>query len=331
MLQRLAATDGIRLAGVGTQPDRAQGRKRHLAPTPVGAAAAELGLAADKPANVNAPDFLERLRSLVLDLIVVVSFGQLLKPALFTLPRCGCLNAHASLLPRHRGASPIQAAILAGDAETGISFMQIDQGLDTGPVYRQVRLPLRGDETGDSLESTLAELGAAHLPACVRDVCAGGVQPVAQPDADATLVRKIKKEQGLLDWRQDCRQLERQIRAFHPWPGTWFHLPSAKGLRRVAVTAARVRPDLCAAAGEIVQADAHAWVVACGSGALELSRVIPEGRGEMGAAEFLRGCPVATGTRLEHDINLFTDKSNPQHETDLDQRRRPGDPGRRGE
>ncbi len=301
VLRHLAAATeaGLFLAGVGTQPDRPQGRNRQSAPTPVGEAANALGLTADKPEQANAPEFLARLRALELDVAVVVSYGQLLREEFFNLPRCGCLNVHASLLPRHRGASPIQAAILGGDPETGISFMRIDRGLDTGPVYRQIRQPLTGTETAAALETTLGKLAAEHVAGCLRQICRDGLTPQPQPQPGVTVARKIRKEQGLLDWRLPAAQLERQIRAFHPWPGTWFLLPTAKGPRRVTATAAGVRPELSGPAGEVLQADRRSWVVACGEGGLEIRRVVPEGRGEMDAAEFLRGCPVAAGTRLE--------------------------------
>ncbi|MFA4945186.1 MAG: methionyl-tRNA formyltransferase [Lentisphaeria bacterium] len=323
-----AAPAGLVLAGVGTQPDRPRGRHRALAPTPIGAEALRLGLAPDRPACANAPEFVAHLRQLDLDLAVVVAYGQLLKEPLFTAPRHGCLNVHASLLPRHRGASPVQAAILAGDGETGVSFMRIDRGLDTGPVWRQIRLPLRGTETADALETALGELAAAHLAECITAICRAGLQPVPQPAAGATVARKITKGQGLLDWTADCGRLERQVRAFHPWPGTWFFLPTPKGRRRVMVTAVRPRPAVDAHPGCVVQADQDAWIVACGHGALELGRVVPEGRGEMNVAEFLRGCPVATGTRLANDSNLSTEL-HPTHEADPHQCRGPGDPGRR--
>lgn len=300
LLERLTQVPEVQVTGVATQPDRPQGRQRRRAPTPIGEAAAGLGWPVDKPADVNAAEFGEGLRALALDLIVVVSYGQILRAALLGLPRFGCLNVHASLLPRHRGAAPIQAAILDGDAETGVSFMRMDAGLDTGPVYSQVRLPLSGCETAVELQVALAGLAADHIVPCVQAVCRAGLPPAAQCEAEATVARKIVKERGRLDWRVDADLLARQVRAFQPWPGSWFDLPTPKGRRRLVVTAAAVeavpeaRPP-----GVMFQADQHGWRVACGQGALKLERVVPEGRGEMTAAEFLRGCLVLPGTRLE--------------------------------
>jgi len=300
VLRQLAAAQDMVLVGVGTQPDREQGRQRHLSPTAIGQAATALGRDADRLATVSAPEFLQRLNALTLDLVVVVAFGQILKKDLLALPRCGCLNVHASLLPRHRGASPVQAAILAGDAETGVTFMRMDEGLDTGPVYEQVHLRLTGTETASALAAALADLAATGLPDCIRRVCRDGLAACPQPAAGVTVARKLRKEQGRVDWRRDSGALERQVRAFFPWPGSWFDLPALRGTKRIAVTTA-ARVDALpgeGVAGQVVQADQHGWVVACGSGGLRLERLTPEGRGDMTAAEFLRGCPVRVGTRL---------------------------------
>lgn len=308
-LKRLGTEPGILLVGVGTQPDRPQGRHRHLAPTPLGKAALDLGLPVQRPDNVNTPESLEFLRSLDLDLIVVASYGQILREPLLNLPRFGCLNLHASLLPKYRGASPVQAAILAGDPETGVSFMKLDKGLDTGPVYEVVRMPLDGSETGAALEQALAELAAEHVGACIRRVCREGLVPQPQPATGISLTRKLKKEQGRIDWRQSSSELLRHVRAYHPWPGSWFDLPTAHGPRRMLVTMAEAfQGELPAetAPGEVVQADAHGWVVACGGGGgLRLDRVVPGGQREMSSAEFLRGCPVPAGTRLDAEQTTF--------------------------
>lgn len=301
VLERLVAAPEVLLVGVGTQPDRPAGRNRHLAPTPVGAAAARLGLAADRLVTINAAECLERLAALRPDVMVVVSFGQLLREPALTLPRWGCLNVHASLLPRHRGAAPIQAAILAGDAEAGVSFMSMDQGLDTGPVYEQARLPLAGDETAGVLEQRLARLAADALAPCLWRVCREGRQAVAQAHAEATVARKLKKEDGHLDWRLDAALLARRVRAFQPWPGAWCELRASKGTRRLIVTAATSEAAVAgasAAPGTVLRADRHQWSIACGAGSLRLERVIPEGRGEMGAADFLRGHALQPGQSL---------------------------------
>jgi methionyl-tRNA formyltransferase len=295
-LQSLMASPRIQLVGIGTQPDRPKGRRRHLSPTPVGAFAAEHSLAADKPASVNAPEFLARLQELSLDLVVVIAFGQILGRRLLELPRLGCLNVHASLLPRHRGASPVRAALLAGDSEAGITFMKMDAGLDTGPIYRQARVAVAPQDTAASLEDKLAALASTELVPTVVQIVREQIQPVPQDDSQATYAPKISKADGRLDWCRPARILERQVRAFFPWPMAFFTLP---GGRRVQVTQAMVTGvDLNAEAGEVVQADKHGWVVACGEDALELQQVVPEGKSEMTGVEFVRGARLAPGIRL---------------------------------
>lgn len=301
LLRALARAPEVQLVGMGTQPARPQGRHRHLAPTPIGELAADtLNLTADTPLNVNDPAFLERLRSLQPEIVVVVAYGQILRDELISLPPRGYLNAHASLLPRYRGAAPVQAAILAGDAETGISFMKIDHGVDTGPVYEQHRLALDGTETELALETRLGDLAAAHLAGCLWRVCRGGLQPIPQPATGVSVARKLKKIDGRLDWRQPATELERRVRAFSPWPGAYFELPSPKGARRILVTRGEVvaADTTPAVPGQVLRVDQQEWQVACGSGALRLARVVPEGRGEMSAAEFLRGCHVDAGTLI---------------------------------
>lgn len=313
-LERLAQCPGICLVGVGTQPDRPMGRRQHLTPTPIGEAAAALGLPPDKPLRARDAAFLARLRDLDLDLVVVIAYGQLLPGDLLVIPRHGCLNAHASLLPRHRGASPIQAAILAGDPESGLSFMRLDPGLDTGPVYRAVPVPLAPDETALTLQVRLAQLTARELPDCIRAVCREGLVPRPQPDAGVTLARKISKEQGQLDWTREAVCLERQVRAFQPWPGSWFLLPTMRGPRRVVVTAAAVAPVPPAQAipGLVCRADEQGFDIACGRDGLRLVRVTPEGRHDMTAGAFLRGCPVAPGTRLHSPATFSGTRPEPK-------------------
>ena len=321
-LEQLFHAPDIQLVGVGTQPDRPQGRNRRLAPTPLGQAAQQLGITPDKPGNPNDLSFLNRLRELALEIIIVIAYGHLLRDALLALPRFGCLNVHASLLPRHRGAAPIQAAILTGDPETGISFMRMDQGLDTGPVYIQYQVPLEGTETAATLEPRLAQVAGEHVVDLVRRICRQGLKPSPQPAAGATVARKLQKDSGRIHWDLEAAQVARQVRAYQPWPGAWFLLPAPKGTRRLTVTVARAVPLGLAAAipGEVIQADPKGWVIACGRDAIQLERVIPDGRGEMTAPEFLRGCPVASKLIL----NNFSPEGQQTatHETHIDQLRR---------
>lgn len=289
----------IDLVGIGTQPDKAAGRKKRLMPTPVGEYAEENGRTIDKPDTVNSTDFLDKLRSLALDLIVVISFGQLLKTPILNLPEFGCLNIHASLLPKYRGASPINAAILNGDPKTGISFMKMDEGLDTGPVYESRDLLLNGSETAESLETSLGELAAEHVEQCIVKICCEGLQPVQQPEESVVYAKKIKKSDGEIDWNLPAIHLERFVRAYNPWPKAWFRLPSKNGEKRIQITEAEmIQPAEAASPGTVLQADKHGFVICCGKGALSVKRIVPAGKKEMCSDEFLRGCRLSSGAML---------------------------------
>lgn len=299
LLDVLAADRRVRLAGVGTQPDRPRGRRLEPEPTPVGMRAAQIGIPAERVPSVNDEAFLERLRRLSPEVVVVASFGQIFRTPLLALPRRGCLNVHASLLPRHRGASPISAAILAGDERTGITFMRVDAGLDTGPIFRQFPLPIAPDDTAESLETRLGTLAAETLVDCLVAVAADLV-PTPQPAQGATYAPRLTKEDGLVDWARPARHIERQVRAMIPWPIAYTTLPAALGSRRLQILAAAVEPSPAPPAppGEVLRAEADALLVACGEGCLRLLRVRAEGRNALGAADFLRGCRLQAGSRL---------------------------------
>ncbi len=290
-LLNLAGQQRIELLGAGTQPDRPAGRKQQLMPTPVGVFAAERGLAIDKFPSLNDGAAELRLKALSPDFLVVVSYGQLLKRPLLELPRLGCVNVHASLLPRYRGASPIAHAIANRDAMTGISFMDMEIGLDTGKVFQAYNLVLDGTEYADALEITLGKLAAAHLFEVLDGIAAGRLPGVAQDPALVTVTRKIKKSDGVIDWQRSATEIEAAVRAYTPWPGAGFVLDSGKGPQRMTLARARIVPNLAGGApGEIVQADRHGWVVACGTDALEFVEVVPPGKKAMSGANFLNGC-----------------------------------------
>lgn len=295
----MAGSSEVDLCGVGTQPDRPAGRQRHLQATPVGACADRLGIPCQRVAKVNDPVFLDELEALHPDVIVVASFGQLLKQRLIDLAPYGCLNLHASLLPRHRGASPIQAAILAGDPTTGISFMRIDAGLDTGGVYEQIALPIDPAESAGELEARLARLAADHLCRVLREIVAGRLVAIPQPSEGVTVARKIAKQAGRIDWTLSADAIARQVRAFNPWPRADTQVPAGAARRRVQIMAAEAVPRaLAAAPGTVLTADATDWLVACGDGALRILRVVPEGKAEMPAPDFLRGARITPGAIL---------------------------------
>lgn len=316
VLQALIGDSRFRLLGIGTQPDRPAGRKRVPTPTPVGQFCAENQLQAAKPLSVNRPEFLDMLRVLAPEIVVVASFGQLLKTDILTLPKFGCFNVHSSLLPRWRGASPINAAILHGDAEAGVCFMAMDQGLDTGGVYDTIRIPLTGRETAETLEETMARLAAECIGDCLVRVCREGLAAVPQPAEGMTYAPKLKKDDGLISWANPAQVIERQVRGLLPWPRAHFQLATPKGPCNLQVTQAEPLPLPAGQyrPGDVIQADNNGWVVACGEDALALRRVIPEGRQEMAAADFMRGHRVPVGSNLNPLITVET-----THETDSHQ------------
>jgi len=291
--ERLVDFDAIEVVGIATQPDRPVGRKKVLTPTPVGRWAGERGLDTFKPLSVNSEEFLSVIRGLAPDILLVASFGQILKRDLLETPSIAPVNIHASILPRHRGASPIAAAILAGDGKTGVSFMRMDEGLDTGPVYRIFELEI-GLMNAAELESALGDLAAERVEEMVLEVASGEAVPREQDHSAATLTKKIRKSDGAVDWISPADLLARMVRAYHPWPGAFFFIDTPKRRMRITITAAEPAEqrsgDVSAEPGVTLDAD-DAWIVACGDGALAIRRLIPEGGREMSAAEFLRGRP----------------------------------------
>ena len=289
VLKACAASSELELVGVGTQPDRAAGRRGRLSPTPVGAAAEAAGLSVDKSPDVNAPEFLEKLRSSAPDMVLVVSFGQLLRQALLELPRFGCVNVHASLLPRYRGASPIVQALLHRDAETGVCFMRMEKGLDTGAVYRTLKFPLHGDEYADDLEQRLGELAGDAVAETLAGIASGRYLPVEQDHAAATVCRKIRKDDAWIDWRRSAAEIAAMVRAYHPWPGARCRVRRSSGdsvltLRRVETASGKIL-----APGEVAVPDRRTLLVGCGDGALRLLEITPESSKTMDAAAYLNG------------------------------------------
>jgi methionyl-tRNA formyltransferase len=291
----------VSLLGVGSQPDRAAGRKQLLLATPVASHAEAQGFKVDRIASVNTPDFLDQLRRLDIELLVVASFGQLLKPELLSIPRVDCLNVHASLLPRFRGASPINMAILRGDDKTGVSFMRMEAGLDTGPVFCQYEIPIPEHENADNLEQRLGQLAADHIGDVIWRIAREGLQPTPQLDAAATYARKIKKHDGAIRWDLPAGQILRMILAYSPWPRVAAVVPAGKGPKRIQITDADVVDGVTPVTrpGTVLAQGRDGLLVACGQNALRIQRLIPEGRAEMKADDFLRGNPIPNGTILE--------------------------------
>jgi methionyl-tRNA formyltransferase len=272
------------VVGVVTQPDRPAGRGRVLTPPPVKQLAAQLGLPSIQPQRLKEPEVMSQLQVWAPDLIVVAAFGQILRPAVLDLPRYGCLNVHASLLPRWRGAAPIQAAILSGDPETGVTIMRMDPGVDTGPILSQRSIPILPDDTADSLGQRLAQLGADLLIDTLPAHLEGSLVPRPQDSTQATLAPILKKEDGLLDFSQAAETLVRQVRAFHPWPGAYlpWHGAPLKVLRARQVDSAPGEPGQRLICAELP-------AVQTGRGWLVLEQVQPAGKKPMTGTAFLRG------------------------------------------
>ena len=281
---------------VVSQPDRPRGRGRAVDPTPVRARALALGIPTLTMTKETYAAGVEVIREAAPDAIIVVAFGLILRTDLLHMPPFGCVNVHASLLPRHRGVSPIQAAILAGDGVTGCTTMRIDEGVDTGNVLLRAETPITPDDTAGTLTARLATLGAELLVRTLDGVFDGTVHEVPQDVAGATLTRKIRKRHGQIDWTRDAELAWRHIRAMTPWPSAYtFH----RG-RRVQVDSATVAPSTAnrAAPGTVISVDP--LVVACGEGALEIRSLRPEGRRAMSPTEFRAGNPLEKGDVFTH-------------------------------
>lgn len=295
VLQTLVKSEKLKFIGVGTQIDRPAGRKCRLVPTPVGMAAEALGIKADKVPSVNAPEYLQYLRDLEPDIILVVSFGQLLKQELLDLPGCACVNIHASLLPAYRGASPIVSAMLAKEKVVGMTFMEMVRALDAGPIYTTVTKTLDGTEFAGPLEIELGQLAADATEDVLLKICAGILKGVPQNETEATFCKKIKKSDGIINWNSDTSDIDARVRAYTPWPGAKCTVGTEKGDTVITISRCRIRPELAGQPGEFLSTDKKSLIVGCGSGgALEILEVIPSGGKAMPAAAFrngLRGVP----------------------------------------
>ncbi|MDP3584079.1 MAG: methionyl-tRNA formyltransferase [Thiobacillus sp.] len=283
------ADAGHDIVRVLTQPDRPAGRGMKLTPSAVKQAALARGLSLSQPASLKTPEAQAELAALNADVMVVAAYGLILPQAVLDLPRFGCLNIHASLLPRWRGAAPIQRAILAGDTETGITIMQMDAGLDTGAMLTKTPVPIHDTDTAASLHDTLAAAGARAIVAALEKLST--LEPEAQDDRQATYAAKLSKEEAQLDWSQPAEVLARAVRAYNPAPGAWTLLDGAPlKIWAAGAVAGTGQP------GTLLRADAEQLVVACGSAALALHEVQPAGSKRMPAAAFLAGRPLASGT-----------------------------------
>ncbi|MCC6610477.1 MAG: methionyl-tRNA formyltransferase [Burkholderiales bacterium] len=299
----VAALEAVQAAGheivlVLTQPDRPAGRGLTPSSSAVKRTAERLGLRVAQPATLKDPAVLAQLKVAAPDVMVVAAYGLMLPRAVLDIPRHGAINVHASLLPRWRGAAPIERAILAGDARTGVSIMQMDSGLDTGPVLLTAEAPIGRDDTAGTVHDRLAALGARLLVEVLDRFSRGEVAAAPQPLDGATYAPKIGKSEARIDWTQPADRIERQIRAFNPHPGAVAHIRGTdlKIWRAATVPDAEARAVL--AAGTVLRSNTDGIVVACGEGALALTELQRAGGKRLTAAELLRGFPVVAGDRF---------------------------------
>lgn len=290
-----ALDDAHRVVGVVTQPDRPAGRGRDLRQSAVKRVAVERNLPVYQPRSLRAPEAVARLAEWRAEVIVVAAFGQILTEDVLRLPPYGCINVHASLLPRWRGAAPVAAAILAGDEVTGVTIMKMDAGLDTGPILSQREEPIRGDDTRATLTERLALVGAEVLAETLPAYVSGDLVPQPQDEAKATFAGQLTKDEGELDWSQPAIVLDRKIRGFSPWPGTYTVWRG----KRLKIVEAEPLPDWRGdeGPGTVIAVDDSA-AVATGEGALRLEEVQLAGRRAMSIGTFLQGRQDFIGSRL---------------------------------
>ena len=286
---------GAEVVAVYTQPDRPAGRGRRLTPSPVKQAALDAGIAVEQPESLKDAAARERLAAYAPDLMVVVAYGLILPRKVLAIPRLGCWNVHASLLPRWRGAAPIQRAILAGDAESGVDLMQMEAGLDTGPVLLERRTPIHPDDTGGSLHDRLSQLGAEVLADGLKRVLAGEtLAPVPQPEAGVTYAHKLDKAEARLDFSRPAIALERQVRAFDPWPVAEAAI-AGETLRVWSARALDVTHH--AAPGSVLGAGRGGIDIACAEGALRITALQRAGGKRIGAVDYLNARPDLRNAR----------------------------------
>jgi methionyl-tRNA formyltransferase len=297
ILERLVTASGamFRVGGVVTRPDQPRGRRLAMEPSEVGAVAARHSIPTLKPIKIRTAEFTQELKAFEPDLLVVAAYGRILPDAILELPRIAPINVHASLLPRHRGASPIEGAILAGDKETGVTIMRIVEKMDAGPAYLQRAIPIAPDDTQSTLKEEIAELGASAMLEAIDLAARDALIEVAQDETLATYTSIISKENAVIEWSMPAVQIERMTRAYDPWPVARTRLGSEEMLIwRAAVDDTESSTDI---PGTIVKIARHP-VVQCGVGRLRLIEVQAPGRKRIPASDFFRGKRIAAGVRL---------------------------------
>jgi len=289
------------VVGVVTQPDRPKGRGREPAPPPVKRLALEKGVRVYQPENVNSPDFIEKVKSLKVDLIVVVSFGKRLSKRLLEVPPLGCWNLHASLLPKYRGAAPVAWALVRGEKMTGVSIMKMEPSMDTGPVAATATLPILPGQNAGELEKKLSGLGARLLVKTLTQIVEGKVKLHEQDEAEATYAPKLKKSDGRINWNLSPQEIVNFIYGMNPWPGAYSILSHSGKSTRITVLDAVALPSRekgHARCGRIILASEEGIEVACKGGSVLLKKIQPAGKKAMSVADYLRGHSISLGDRF---------------------------------
>lgn len=295
-LQALCESCKHEILAVVTQPDRPKGRGNKLLQTPVKEYALEQGLTVYQPQKVKTPEFVELLHELQPELIVVAAFGQFLSKEILELPKYGCINVHASLLPKYRGAAPIQYAIIKGEKESGVTIMQMDIGMDTGAMLDKVVVPIEENTTMGELHDALREQGATLLLQVIDKIAAGTAVAEPQDDAQATYATLLDRSMEHIDWSKTAQEVHNLIRGFNPAPSTFTKLPNGKSLK---IWGSKMTgKSSAAAAGTVIETGKHSFFVACGEGVLEITEVQPESKKRMPAQVFLNGRGVQEGDLL---------------------------------
>lgn len=296
-LRGLLESPDFNVVAVVTQPDRPKGRDLKLQPSPVKVLGLSAKLPVLQPERARSEEFLQELRALQPDLIAVAAYGQILPQSVLDLPRFGCLNVHTSLLPKYRGAAPIQWAILNGDAETGVTIMKMNAGLDTGDILTQATTPIRPEDNSETLHDRLARMGADLLVRTIPDYVAGKLPLQPQSAEGVSYAAKIKKQDGHIDWTQPARAIWNRVRGLAPWPGAFTYLPGQPQPHLLKLWQAEV-VERAGPPGEVLQADKTGVVVGCGHEALRILILQREGGRRLQAHDFLAGHPLLPGQRL---------------------------------
>ena len=296
-LKGLVAVSDFNVVAVVTQPDRPKGRELRPQPSPVKLVALELGLPVLQPERARSEGFIQALRELQPDLIVVVAYGQILPQAILDIPRFGCLNVHTSLLPQYRGAAPIQWAIVNGEAETGVTIMKMDAGLDTGDILLQHRTPILSQDNSETLHDRLALMGAELLLKAIPALVSGSLLPHPQPAVGGSYAARIKKEDGHIDWSRSAQSILNRLRGLTPWPGVFTFLEDGPRKHWLKIWQAEV-VEGTGAPGHILQVEKSGITIACGEKALRVLNLQREGGKRLTAQQFLAGFPLVAGQHL---------------------------------